>query len=117
MFRVSDEEFEEMVEDAIDSIPERFLDELENVAFVVEDEPEDGSDLLGFYDGVSLVERGDGYGGLFDYPDTIVIYQGPHERACDSRAQLAEEVRRTVVHEVGHYFGMSEEQITAMGYE
>ena len=115
---VSDEEFEGMVADAIDSIPERFTAELENIAFFMEDEPPEGEDpdLLGLYDGLSLDERALGYGYPGDMPDSITVYKGPHERMCESVGELAEEVRVTVVHEVGHYFGMDEDQIEDMGY-
>lgn len=125
MVRVDDGQFDEMVADAIDSIPGEFLDELDNVVFLVEDEPSaeqvaddiaDGGtgDMLGLYSGVNLYERGDCYSG--DLPDSITIFKGPHERMCENAAELAEEVRRTVVHEVGHYFGMDEAQIDEMGY-
>ena len=103
------------MEAAIDSIPERFLDELDNVIFAVEDEPDDG-ETLGWYDGVSLLDRGGSYGAVSDYPDCITVFKGPHERLSDDRDVIAEEVRKTVVHEVGHYFGMTEEQVEAMGY-
>lgn len=116
MVRFTDDEFDALVEDAIDSIPERFLAELDNVVFAVEDEPDDG-ETLGWYDGVSLLERGGSYGALDDYPDCITVFKGPHERLSDDPAVVAEEVRKTVVHEVGHFFGMTEEQIEAMGYE
>ena len=126
MVALTDEEFENAVRDAIDSIPEEFLDELENVAIVIADEPEpedfegDGlysedGDLLGLYDGVAMTERGDSY-GLGDYPDTITVFKGPHERLGDSRAYVLEEVRKTVVHEIAHYFGMDEDQVDDMGY-
>lgn len=111
----TDDEFDALVEAAIDSIPERFLDELDNVIFAVEDEPDDG-ETLGWYDGVSLLERGGSYGAVSDYPDCITVFKGPHERLSDDRDVIAEEVRKTVVHEVGHYFGMTEEQVEAMGY-
>ena len=126
MVRLSDEEFEAAVQDAIDSIPDEFLDELENVAIVIADEPEDedfegdgyyteDGDLLGLYDGLALTERDSGY-GLGDYPDTITIFKGPHERLEGSREDVLEEVRMTVVHEIAHYFGMDEEQVDEMGY-
>lgn len=126
MVRLSDEEFEAAVQDALDSIPDEFLDELENVAIVVADEPdeedfegdgyytEDG-DMLGLYDGLALTERDGGY-GFGDYPDTITIFKGPHERLEGSRADILEEVRKTVVHEIAHYFGMDEDQVDEMGY-
>ena len=115
MASFTDDEFDALVEAAIDSIPSRFLDELDNVIFAVEDEPDDGQ-TLGWYDGVSLLDRGNGYGAVSDYPDCITVFKGPHERLSDDRDVVAEEVRKTVVHEVGHYFGMTEEQIEAMGY-
>lgn len=111
----TDDEFDALVEAAIDSIPERFLDELDNVIFAVEDEPDDG-ETLGWYDGVSLLDRGGSYGAVSDYPDCITVFKGPHERLSDDRDVIAEEVRKTIVHEVGHYFGMTEEQVEAMGY-
>ena len=115
MVSFTDDEFDALVEAAIDSIPSRFLDELDNVIFAVEDEPDDGQ-TLGWYDGVSLLDRGSSYGAVSDYPDCITVFKGPHERLSDDRDVVAEEVRKTVVHEVGHYFGMTEEQIEAMGY-
>ena len=126
MVQLTDVEFEQAVQDAIDSIPEEFLEELENVAILLADEPEESDfegdgyfteqgDLLGLYDGVSLDERADGY-GFGDCPDTITIYKGPHERLGGSREDVLEEIRKTVVHEIAHYFGMDEEQVDEMGY-
>ena len=126
MVLLSDEEFEGAVQDAIDSIPDRFLDDLENVAILLADEPEeedfegDGyfteeGDLLGLYEGLALTERGDDY-GFNDYPDTITIFKGPHERLSNNRSEVLEEIRKTVVHEVAHYFGLDEDQIDEMGY-
>ena len=126
VYVLTDEEFEAAVQDAIDSIPEEFLDDLENVAIVMADEPEgedfegDGyyteeGDLLGLYDGMSLLDRDGGY-GLGDYPDTITIFKGPHERLEGGRAEIIEEVRKTVVHEIAHYCGLDEDQVDEMGY-
>ena len=126
MARLTDEQFEAAVQDAIDSIPDEFLDELENVAIMLADEPEDEDfdgdglfteegDLLGLYDGISIAERGDDY-GYGDYPDTITIFKGPHERLGLSHAETVEEIRKTVVHEIAHYFGMDEDQVDDMGY-
>ena len=130
---MTDERFEAMVEDAIDSIPDRFFDELENVIFAVEDEPSEeqlagadednsvreGDELLGLYDGTPMTER-DSYYGTGELPDVITIFRGPHERCFgdgpDAEAAIAEEVRRTVIHEVGHYFGNDDETLEAMGY-
>ncbi|OUO91423.1 Zn-dependent protease [Gordonibacter sp. An230] len=131
MPRMTDEEFEAAVEEALAGIPERFLGALENVAVVVEDEPDDyhfeimdepdclgasvqGDELLGLYDGVSLSDRADGYdGGL---PDVITVFKGPHERCFSSRAELVEEIGKTVVHEIGHYFGIDDDRLHEMGY-
>ena len=66
--------------------------------------------------GCSLDERGDDYGAFGDYPDTITIFKGPHERLEGGREDILEEIRRTVIHEVGHFFGMDEDQIDEMGY-
>lgn len=126
VYEMSDEEFEAAVQDALDSIPEEFLDELENVAFIVADEPDeedfegDGvyseqGDLLGLYDGLSIDERANGY-GYAEYPDTITMFKRPHERLSDDPAIVREEIRRTVVHEIAHYFGMDEDQVDDMGY-
>ena len=127
MVELTDEEFEAAVQDAIDSIPEEFLDELENVAILLADEPEEqdfegdgyyteSGDLLGLYDGIALTQRGDWYGAGNDYPDTITVFKGPHERLSDDRAVVLEEIRKTVVHETAHYFGMDEDQVDEMGY-
>lgn len=126
MYELTDEEFEAAVQDAIDSIPEEFLDDLENVAIVIADEPEDEDfegdgyfteegDLLGLYDGLALTDRDGGY-GFGDYPDTITIFKGPHERLEGGRDDIIEEVRKTVVHEIAHYFGLDEDQVDDMGY-
>lgn len=126
--RLTDEEFEGAVADALDSIPDDLFEQMDNVVVLVQDEPEDyqleedfdatyaGDDLLGLYDGVSLAERGESYGAGMDYPDTIYIFKGPHERLGLDLDGTLEEVRKTVIHEVGHFFGMDEDQIDKMGY-
>lgn len=114
MYRMSDDEFESAVQDALDSMPDAFLDALDNVVILIDDEPEN-PEMLGLYEGLPLIERDDGY-GFGEFPDTITIFKGPHERLEGGREEVLEEVRRTVVHEVGHYFGMSEEQVDKMGY-
>jgi predicted Zn-dependent protease with MMP-like domain len=116
---VEREAFEQLVADALASIPRRFRDALQNIAIVVEDEPsrellaemaiEPPSTLLGLYQGTPLTARGWDAGNML--PDRILIFQGPHERAASSEAALAEAIAETLVHEIGHYFGMSEEQI------
>lgn len=135
MICVTDEEFDLICEQALDSIPERFMRDVENVAFLVEDQPqphhlerlEDGwaikcpgnpqgsKLLLGLYSGTALPERGEGY-ALGSTPDRITIFKEPHLTVSESLEDLQEQVRRTLVHEIGHYFGMDEDQLDQMGY-
>jgi predicted Zn-dependent protease with MMP-like domain len=113
------QEFTVLVEEALREIPRRFRDAMKNVAVVVEDEPpshlldelEIGPDdtLFGLYQGTPLPERGWGYGNAL--PDRISIYQSPIEDACEDEDEIRDCVAETVIHEFGHYFGMSEEQI------
>jgi predicted Zn-dependent protease with MMP-like domain len=116
--RVSQEEFEELVERALEGLPGEFAELLENIAVVVEDEPTDEDldevgldpedDLLGLYRGVPLIDRGSTYTAL---PDQVVIFRGPLLRLCETRRELVREVRDTVVHELGHHFGLSDEDM------
>lgn len=113
------ERFTKLVEDALKEIPKRFRDEMRNVAVVVEDEPsqdildememEPDETLFGLYQGTPLPERGWSYGN--NLPDRISIYQTPTEDACDTEDEIRDCVAETVIHEFGHYFGMSEEEI------
>jgi predicted Zn-dependent protease with MMP-like domain len=109
-----------VVEEALDSLPKRFADLLENVVVAVEEEPtaddlesiegdEDGdSELLGIYRGVALTERTHDAPLL---PDEIAVFRGPINRATQSRSEAVEEVRETVVHELGHYFGLGDDEL------
>ena len=131
MVQLTDEEFEQTIADALDSIPQHLLDAMENVVVLTQDEPEeeqleyaaDGTesengDLLGLYEGLPLTERGYDYGDCYgDIPDTITIFKGPHERLSHDKEYVLDEVFTTVIHEVGHYFGMDEDQIANMGFE
>ena len=189
MYRMTDEEFEAAMQEALDAIPEQFLDALHNIAIVWQDEPndyhlgfdadydkdgwEDGewadedaeawdeeqapvgaleprgeepggdwdpeaegdyddfgvewaggrladqrelpNNLLGLFDGLSIQERLNGVDD--DIPDVITIFKGPHERCFGSREEVVKEIGKTIIHELGHYFGLSEERLAAMGYE
>ena len=116
------EKFESLVGDALASIPREFRDAMKNIAIVVEDEPsrellrEMGirppDTLLGLYSGTPLTERGWDYGNRL--PDRIQLFQGPHERQAEDREDLVVAIGETLIHEIGHYFGMSEEQIEAI---
>ena len=113
------EMFTLLVEDALREIPRRFRDAMRNVAVVVEDEPspqlldemevEPGDTLFGLYQGTPLPERSWGYGNTL--PDRISIYQQPIVEACADEDEIRDCVAETVIHEFGHYFGMSEEEI------
>ncbi|MEM7482252.1 MAG: metallopeptidase family protein [Acidobacteriota bacterium] len=120
--RISEDQFEAMVGEALDSLPDEFAALLDNVAVVVEEEPdpeilaefemdpdhpEDG-ELFGLYQGISLAERDSFYSAL---PDRIAIYRGPILRFCRSRREVLKEVRDTVIHELGHHFGLDEDDM------
>ena len=114
--------FEKLVREALDVIPRRFRSRLDNVEIVVEDvasaellaemgSPED-EPLFGLYQGTPLTERGWAHGNAL--PDRIIVYQRTIEEACSSEDEIFEEVCLTVIHEAGHYFGLSEEEIEAI---
>ncbi|MBI4636072.1 MAG: metallopeptidase family protein [Candidatus Rokubacteria bacterium] len=110
-------EFEALVERALRRLPKRFKARLANVAVLVEDWADDATladldieppdTLYGLYRGVDLTRRDSSYGNVL--PDTITIYQGPIEEDCADEEEMAELVRDTVVHELGHYFGLDDE--------
>jgi predicted Zn-dependent protease with MMP-like domain len=107
------------VEDALKEIPKRFRKEMRNVAVIVEDEPsqelldemeiEPGGSLFGLYHGTPLPERSWAFGN--NLPDRISIYQKPTEEACENDDEIRDCIVETVIHEFGHYFGMSEDEI------
>ena len=106
--------FDDHVRAALDSLPPRIAVALDNVAVVVADEHPDDPDLYGLYEGVPLPERGDMAGAL---PDTITIFRRPLEEDFDDPRELEEEIRITVLHELGHYFGLDEDRLAELGYE
>lgn len=101
--RVSMRQFEAAAQEAIDSIPEEFGSYLDNTVFVLEESSPDG--LFGLYEGAGALHAGDGF------PERITLYKRSHEEAADSLAELVAEVRRTILHEVGHHFGMEEDDL------
>lgn len=120
--RVSREEFEALVEEALEQLPEEFAEALDNVVVMVEEEPSDEDlegvgidpddperdELFGLYQGTPLTERDSFYSAL---PDRVLIYRGPILRSCSTRREVIREVRETVQHELGHYFGMEEDEL------
>lgn len=112
--QISAEEFELLVEEALGELPEQLVDGVDNLIFVIEDEPEDGSDTLGVYEGTALTERdGYGYGQL---PDRVVLFQGPLTRMCEDEDELYDEIWITLVHELGHYHGIEEDALHELGW-
>ena len=107
--------FEEVVRAALDSLPPELARALENVAVVVEDENPEDPDLFGLYHGIPLPERGSSYAGAL--PDKISIYRLPLEDEFDDPAELEEEIRITVLHELAHYFGIDEDRLAELGYD
>lgn len=105
--------FEDLVADALDLIPDELWAAVDNVAIVVEDVHPDDPDLLGLYEGVPLVDRGD-YAGFL--PDKISIYRLPLCAMCADEEDLVEEVAVTVVHEIAHYMGLDDEQLHEWGW-
>jgi len=111
--------FRELVDEALAGIPARFREAMKNIAIVIEDEPtaeeleevgiEPPDTLLGLYQGTPLTERRWDYGNTL--PDRILIFQGPHERDAGNKEDLIVAIGETLIHEIGHYFGLSEEEI------
>jgi predicted Zn-dependent protease with MMP-like domain len=119
---VDRKQFEQLVAEALASIPRRFRTAMQNIAIVVEDEPapdvlaemeiEPPDTLLGLYQGTPLTERTSAYGNVL--PDRVLIFQGPHERAAEDEDDLIVAIGETLIHEIGHYFGLSEAEIEAI---
>jgi predicted Zn-dependent protease with MMP-like domain len=110
---VGPERFEEMVADALDGLPEEFGALMSNVAVTVEHGPGPPG-LLGLYEGVPLTSRTTQYAGVL--PDRITIYRRTICAICRSEDEVGEQVRRTVVHEVGHHFGIDDDRLAELGW-
>lgn len=117
------ESFEELVAEALETLPEFFREKLNNVVVLVEDWADRETlrlagarsplGLLGFYHGIPLTERTSGYNLVA--PDEIIIYQKPIERICQTKAEIVAQVRRTVMHEIAHHFGISDARLRELG--
>jgi predicted Zn-dependent protease with MMP-like domain len=122
--KLSDKDFDRIVRNAIRSIPDEIQKYLGNIVISVKKHPSKkmlremglspDEPLLGIYDGVSLMERSVTSPPLF--PDSIILFQDPLEEMCDTIEQLEEEIEITVVHEVAHFVGISEERLEELGY-
>lgn len=108
-------QFESEVDRVIESLPEWVIEEIDNLVVVVEDSPTaEQGDVLGIYEGVSLAERGDYFGVL---PDRIVIFYRPHLALELDDGELREEIRKTVLHELGHHLGIDDARLTELGWD
>jgi len=115
MLELDEAAFERLVVAELDELPDDMVDGLDNVVFVVEDRPEDGSlDLLGVYDGVALTER-ERY-GLGEMPDRIVVFREPHLAACETLDELRDEIHVTLVHEIAHFYGIDDDRLHELGW-
>ncbi len=111
---IGSDRFAELVSAALDEIPAELVELIDNCVVLVEDEPPDGGDLLGLYDGIPVTERDSGYG--FVLPDRILIFRRPILARCGDEAEVAEEVAITVVHEIAHHFGLDDDRLHQLGY-
>lgn len=112
---LSAEDFEALVIDELDALPDEMVEGLENLVFVTEDRPEDGSlDLLGVYEGVALTER-DRY-GFGELPDRIVLFREPLLAICETEEELRDEIHITLVHEIAHYYGIDDAELHRLGW-
>jgi len=115
--KISRQKFDKLVENAIDSLPPEFAQWLDEVPIIVEDAPrrsdKDIQDALGIYEGHSLLARHENSGNL---PPRIILYRNHLMDACDSIEELAEEIQKTLLHELGHHAGLEESDLDALGY-
>ncbi len=109
------EAFEALVIEELDRLPDEMIDGLDNVIFVTQDRPDDGSlDLLGIYDGVALTERGQyGFGEL---PDRIILFREPLLAVCADLDELRDEIHVTLVHEIAHFYGIDDNELHRLGW-
>jgi predicted Zn-dependent protease with MMP-like domain len=114
MFIVTNERFEELAAEALTSLPPSLSSVMENVAIIVEEEAQ-GRSLFGLYEGIPLTKRGPmSYSGVL--PDRITLYQSAICRYCDSDEEVKNQVRKTVIHEVAHHFGISDPRLEELGW-
>ena len=112
---VSRERFEELVGEALDTVPPGLAAVIDNCVVLVEEEPPgDDPDLLGVYDGTPLTERDSTY--TMVVPDRITLFRGPLLAVCEDEAEVVREVRITVVHEIAHHFGIDDDRLHELGW-
>ena len=119
-------EFEQIAQEAFENLPRRLQEKVENVHIVIEDEPSEetlkrshirrGSLLLGLYEGIPLTRRGEDYGRYPAVPDKITLYRSAILAVAQSESAIRETIRDVLIHEIAHYFGMTERQVREAGY-
>jgi predicted Zn-dependent protease with MMP-like domain len=114
MLAISHRRFAELVDDALDTIPEELIRLLDNVVVQIEDRDADEPTLLGIYRGVALTERDSHYS--FELPDSITIYRDAILDVCADETEVSREVAITVVHEIGHHFGIDDDRLHELGW-
>ncbi|PAU69445.1 Zn-dependent protease [Bifidobacterium italicum] len=121
--QISKQDFNAAVREAIAGLPQRFKDALQNIAITTADEPTkeqlesvdaEHGELLGLYQGTPITKRGFSFAG--ELPDVITIFRGPHERVCRTHKELITQIQKTVLHEIGHYFGFDDAYLHSHGY-
>ena len=123
MITISDKDFDRAVQAAYDSIPDEFLAYMRNIIIEVRDKPdrellekyEETDDLLGLFDGVPLEDQADEHAPLL--PNRIFLFRDNLCQMCETRAELVDEIRVTLLHEIGHHFGLDEDRLEELGYE
>ena len=112
---LDEDAFDAIVADELDQLPDEMVEGLDNLVFVVEDRPEDGSlDLLGLYDGIAVTER-DTY-GFGEMPDRIILFREPLLSICADEQELRDEIHVTLVHEIAHYYGIDDARLHELGW-
>jgi predicted Zn-dependent protease with MMP-like domain len=114
VFEISAERFDELVEEALASLPKNLSSQIDNVAIIVDDRPPGG--LFGLYEGIPLTKRGGNtsYNGVM--PDRITLYQETILRYCSNEDEVKAQIRKTVLHEVAHHFGISDPRLKELGW-
>ncbi len=113
--RIDPEMFERLVISELDALPDEMVAGLENLAFITQERPEDGSlDILGLYDGIALTRR-ENYGSG-ELPDRIILYREPLLAACATLDELKDQIRITLVHEIAHFYGIDDDQLHELGW-
>lgn len=125
MIQVSEEDFQQIIADAIDTLPDRFLAHVDNVAITWENEPSPqqrqkqelrpNETLFGLYEGIPLIKRGDGYSLVL--PDKITIFRNPILYASNSIAEVRYQVKHTLWHEIAHHYGLDHDRIHELEQE